>query len=272
VCHTYIIRYDAQCGPSQQRLMPDPPVVSRRTREWITAIVAQQTSSVTVKSDGRKRRWHQHKVERRNELVDGTLEAIRRRGSNVSMDEIAAEIGVSKTVLYRYFVDKNDLTTAVMMRFAQTTLIPNMASALSSNLDGYELTREIIKVYVETVASEPEPYMFVMANNSASKSKAVADSEQIIARMLGVMLRRRMSEVGMDTGGAAAWAFHTVGGVQLATHSWMSNPRISSGELIDYLTMLSWSALCGIVEVGGSLEKFRQQPHPSPVLPPRLLD
>ena len=56
-------------------------------------------------------------------------------------------------LLYRYFVDKNDLTTAVMMRFAQTTLIPNMAAALSSNLDGYELTREIIWVYVETVAS-----------------------------------------------------------------------------------------------------------------------
>ena len=149
-----------------------------------------------VKTDGRKRRWHQHKVDRRNELVDGTLEAIRQRGSNVSMDEIAAEIGVSKTVLYRYFVDKNDLTTAVMMRFAQTTLIPNMAAALSSNLDGYDLTREIIRVYVDTVAAEPEIYRFVMANSSASKSKAVADSEQIIARMLGVMLRRRMATVG----------------------------------------------------------------------------
>ncbi len=170
--------------------------------------MAQQTPPAAVKTDGRKRRWHQHKVERRNELVDGTLEAIRRRGSNVSMDEIAAEIGVSKTVLYRYFVDKNDLTTAVMMRFAQTTLIPNMAAALSSNLDGYDLTREIIRVYVETVAAEPEPYQFVMANNSASKSKAIADSEQIIARMLAVMLRRRMVEVGMDTGGVEPWAYH----------------------------------------------------------------
>jgi len=239
--------------------------------ERITAIVAQQTPALAVKTDGRKRRWHKHKVERRNELVDGTLESIRRRGSNVSMDEIAAEIGVSKTVLYRYFVDKNDLTTAVMMRFAQTTLIPNMAAALSSNLDGYDLTREIIRVYVATVANEPEPYRFVMANNSASRSKAVADSEQIIARMLGVMLRRRMAEVGMDTSGAEPWAYHTVGGVQLATHSWMSNPRMSADELIDYLTMLSWSALCGIVEVGGSLEKFGEKPHPSPILPPRLL-
>ena len=61
---------------------------------------------------------------------------------------------------------------------------------------------------------------------------------------------------GMDTQGVQPWAFMIVGGVQLATHSWMSHPRMTSDELIDYLTMLSWSALCGIVEVGGSLEKF----------------
>ncbi len=227
---------------------------------------------MTGKTDGRKRRWHQHKVERRNELVDGTIVAIRQHGRFLSMDEIAAEIGVSKTVLYRYFVDKNDLTTAVMMRFAQTTLIPNMAAALSSNLDGFDLAREIIRVYVETVAAEPEPYRFVMANSSASKSKVIADSERIIARMLAVMLRRRMAEAGMDTGGVEPWAYLIVGGVQLATHSWMSDPRMTSDELIDYLTMLSWSALCGIVEAGGSLEKFRDQPHPSPIVPPRVDD
>jgi len=231
--------------------------------------VAEQIPAVTVKTDGRKRRWHQHKVERRNELVDGTIDAIRRHGRYLSMDEIAAEIGVSKTVLYRYFVDKNDLTTAVMMRFTQTTLIPNMAAALTSNLDGIDLTREVIRVYVETVANEPEPYRFVMANSSASKSKVIADSERIIARMIAVMMRRRMQQAGMDTGGVEPWAYLIVGGVQLATHSWMSDPRMSAEELIDYLTMLSWSALCGIVEVGGSLEKFREEPHPSPIVPPR---
>jgi hypothetical protein len=81
------------------------------------------------------------------------------------------------------------------------------------------------------------------------------------------MLRRRMQEEGMDTHGVEPWAYHTVGGVQLATHSWMSHRRISADELIDYLTMLSWNALVGIVEVGGSLEKFNAQPHPSPVAP-----
>jgi AcrR family transcriptional regulator len=233
------------------------------------AAVAERMLAVTAKTDGRKRRWHQHKVERRNELVDGTIDAIRRRGGTLSMDDIAAEIGVSKTVLYRYFVDKNDLTTAVMMRFTQTMLIPNMASTLTSNLDGYDLTRAVIRVYVDTVADEPEPYRFVMANSSASKSKVIADSERIIARMLAVLLRRRMKQAGMDTGGVEPWAYLIVGGVQLATHSWMSDPRMSRDELIDYLTMLSWNALCGIVEAGGSLEKFREQPHPSPIVPPR---
>lgn len=222
---------------------PQLAVVSGASSEWELATVAERIPAVTVKTDGRKRRWHQHKVERRNELVDGTIEAIRRHGRFLSMDEIAAEIGVSKTVLYRYFVDKNDLTTAVMMRFTQTTLIPNMIAALSADMDGFELTREIIRVYVETVAAQPEPYRFVMANSSASKSKVIADSERIIARMLAVMLRRRMQEAGMDTGGVEPWAYLIVGGVQLATHSWMSDPRMSSDELIDYLTMLSWSAL-----------------------------
>lgn len=238
--------------------------------------MTQQISSPSApkavgKTDGRKRRWRQHKVERRTELVDGALDAIRRLGRDVShdvsMDEIAAEIGVSKTVLYRYFVDKNDLTTAVMMRFTQTTLIPNMAAALSSDLDGFALTREVIRVYVETVAAEPEPYRFVMANSSASKTKVVADSERIIARMLAVMLRRRMKGAGMDTRGVEPWAYLIVGGVQLATHSWMSNPHMSSDDLIDYLTMLCWNALCGIVEVGGSLTEFNARPHPSPSLP-----
>ena len=81
-----------------------------------------------------------------------------------------------------------------------------------------------------------------------------------------------MAQAGMDTSGAGPWAFMIVGGVQLSTHAWMYNPRMSADELIDYLTMLSWNALCGIVEVGGSLEKFNSVAHPSPELPPQLLD
>ena len=185
----------------------------------------------------------------------------------------------TNTELSKLYTDYREDRPEVGM-FAQDWTLPEVPAKQysdklvsdASNLDGFELTREIIRVYVDTVAAEPEIYPFVFANSSASKSKAIADSEKIIARMLAVVLRRRMAHAGMDTGGVDAFAFHTVGGVQLATHSWMSNRRMTAEQLIDYLTLLSWSALRGIVEVGGSLAQFNSQPHPSPVLPPQLLD
>lgn len=119
------------------------------------------------KSDGRKRRWREHKIARREELVDGTIAAIRARGREIGMDEIASEIGVSKTVLYRYFADKSDLTTATMMRYVETILSPRIYEAISGDLDDFELTQASITAYVETVASDPDIYLYVMANGMA---------------------------------------------------------------------------------------------------------
>src|SRR3954451_24090243 len=53
--------------------------------------------------DGRRARWAQHREQRREELVDAAIEAIRRLGSDVGMDALAAGAGISKPVLYRYF-------------------------------------------------------------------------------------------------------------------------------------------------------------------------
>ena len=47
----------------------------------------------------------------------------------------------------------------------------------------------------------------------------------------------------------------------------MSNPRITAEEPIDYLQMMCWNALCGIVEVGGSREKFNALPIRRPRFP-----
>src|ERR1700730_10128287 len=102
-----------------------------------------------------------------------------------------------------------------------------MAGAPSSDLDTFHLTRETIQADVEIAADQPEPDPFFMANSSRTKSKVLADSERIIARMLSMMLRRRMQEAGMDTGGVEPWAYMIVGGVQLANHSWISDPRMS---------------------------------------------
>ncbi|WP_176224700.1 TetR/AcrR family transcriptional regulator [Rhodococcus sp. 1168] len=221
-----------------------------------------EAATKVTKPDGRKRRWRDHKIARREELVDGTLAAIRLRGREIGMDEIASEIGISKTVLYRYFTDKNDLTNATMTRYVETTLAPRIYRAISEELDEYHLTRAVIAAYVETVATDPEVYLYVMANNAGTNRDVVAESERMIAELLATVLGERLRAREMDSGGSVPWAFAIVGAVQLATHWWISNKSMSAEDLIDYLCMMMWGGIHGVAQADGSPAKFKSQPHP----------
>ena len=68
--------------------------------------VTTTTSGASPGTDGRSTRWDQHRAARRRELVEATLRAIREHGAAVGMDDIAAEAGTSKTVVYRHFTDR----------------------------------------------------------------------------------------------------------------------------------------------------------------------
>ncbi|WP_425577576.1 TetR/AcrR family transcriptional regulator [Nocardia callitridis] len=222
----------------------------------------------TGRPDGRKRRWRQHKIDRREELVDGTLAAVRARGSGAGMDEIAAEIGVSKTVLYRYFSDKNDLVRATMQRFIETTLMPRVYGAISLDADEYQLTRSALAEYVGTVDEDPEVYRFIMGNGSNEQS-SLAEFEKLFAEVVAAVITARAGEKGIETDGALLWSYVLVGGIQLATHWWTTEKSISREEVIDYLTMMAWSAIEGMARANGSRETFNNQPH---VLPTPALD
>ncbi|WP_407445510.1 TetR/AcrR family transcriptional regulator [Rhodococcus sp. (in: high G+C Gram-positive bacteria)] len=223
---------------------------------------SRTTEDLPTKQDGRKRRWHEHKIARREELVDGTINAIRARGHDIGMDEIATEIGVSKTVLYRYFTDKNDLTSATMMRYVETILAPRIYAAVAEDLDEYALTRVAISAYVETVGTDPEVYLYVMSNSSSASRDVVADSERMIAELVATVLGERLRLLEMDSGGSVPWAYGIVGSIQLATHWWISNKSMTAEDLIDYLTMMVWGGITGIAAVAGSPKRFKSQPHP----------
>ncbi len=224
------------------------------------AAPAEATDS---KTDGRKQRWQRHKEERRTELVDGTLAAVRVLGADVGMDEIASHIGVSKTVLYRYFTDKNDLNTAAMVRFIEVTLLPRLTETLVEEVDEFTMTRAVISVYVQTISDEPEIYAFVTSSNYASP-RVVADSEKLIAQVVAYSMTGRLADRDLDSSGFETWAYALVGGVQLATHWWMVERRLTQEALINHLTMLVWTSFVGITEVGGSAELFNSQEHPLP--------
>ncbi|MGC4934270.1 TetR/AcrR family transcriptional regulator [Gordonia sp. DT30] len=218
-----------------------------------------------VKPDGRRQRWDSHKRARRTELTDGTIAAVRALGADVGMDEIARHIGVSKTVLYRYFADKNDLGVATTVRFFETTLMPRLIETVTDDVDEYTLTRTVVSVYVHAVADEPELYRFALSA-SPSSSVTSAESEKLVAQLLTGTIATRLAERGGDTAGAQVWGYTLVGGVGRAVDWWMADRAIGVDDLIDYLTMMVWSSIVGIAAVNGSQQAFMSAPPPLPDL------
>src|SRR3954452_9163956 len=76
--------------------------------------------------DGRRSRWTEHRRARREDLVGAAVEAVRRTGPDFAVDDVARSAGVSKTVIYRYFTDKDELVDAVLERISTTVLLPRL--------------------------------------------------------------------------------------------------------------------------------------------------
>lgn len=215
--------------------------------------------------DGRKRRWREHKLARREELVASATNAIRVRGPNAGMDEIAQEIGISKTVLYRYFTDKADLVTAVLDLYVSDTLAPRLMASIQEDADEYNLIRTTIGAYVDAVAADPNLYLFFVSQNSGNT--AISESEQTIAELVVVVVGERLRALAMDSGGANVWGYGLVGSVRLAVHWWITHQSMSKEALVDYLVMMIWGGVAGVAASGASPAVFNQFPHPLQPMP-----
>lgn len=104
------------------------------------------------------------RAEQRKRLLDATMEAIRRHGPEVSVDDIAATAGVSKPVLYGHFGDKLGLADAVATYLADSVFGVSLAALDDGDPDvGFTRAIEaIVGPLVDLVESEPEIYGFLV--------------------------------------------------------------------------------------------------------------
>lgn len=201
--------------------------------------------------DGRKARWAAHREARRAELVDAAVRAITTLGPGVGMDDIAAEAGVTKPVVYRYFTDKADLYVAVGQRAADD-LLREVVGAIDSGGRPKDLLTRAIDVYLAQLEQAPNVYRFVVARpflDRVSGPDVAADYRALIAAAVARSLGEGLRAAGLDSGGAEAWAHGVVGFVQQAGDWWLERRSMSRVDLTRYLVALLW---------GGFLELHRQ--------------
>ena len=178
--------------------------------------------------DGRDTRWQEHRVERRAALVDSALRAIRTHGAGVTVDEVAVSSGTSKTVLYRYFSDRNGLYLAVADRVASNILAevrPRFAS-LGEGGDVADLVRGLADAYIGLVDRDPDIYLFVMNRppglpaGAGDPATGIADR---IAIELAEAIRGEQRRRGTSGGAVETLSFGIVGFIRTATGHWLES-------------------------------------------------
>lgn len=173
------------------------------------------------------------------------------------MEDIAAEAGVSKPILYRHFADKGDLYMAVSETATQqlrSALLGQLNPDLNPNIDARTLLRLVIETYLKFIEQDPALYRFVVRRSFPDRplpQDPVTTNAALVAGTLATVFSDRLRGMGLDPGGARTWAHAGVGMVQAAGDWWLSEPGLSRDELRDYLLMMAWGALDAILQAGG---------------------
>ena len=162
------------------------------------------------------------------------------------MDELAAEAGITKPILYSHFGDKAGLVMALSQRVARQlneAILGELESPTSN--DPREVVRSTIAAFCTFIESEPALYRFLiqsaMHRPTRSPTRLASDISNAIAVTLGSSLRR----AGADSGAAEPWAFAIVGMTFAGAGWWLERRSMSKDDLVDYLTQLLWSGLSG---------------------------
>lgn len=194
---------------------------------------------------GRPRGPRRSRDERRGELLDAAERAIRRIGPQASMDELAAEAGITKPILYSHFGDKAGLAAALTERVAaelDRTLVASMSKVQSPE----QVVSSTIDAFCSFVETETELYHFLWyaamhhADRSGGKLLITGFADQI-AFTIGSALR----QVGEDSGAAEPWAYAIVGMTLTAGEWWLERRTMTRDDLVSYLTRLLWGGLAG---------------------------
>ncbi|MBM0127134.1 TetR/AcrR family transcriptional regulator [Pimelobacter simplex] len=183
-------------------------------------------------TDGRKRRWQQHNADRRQAVIEAALTVLARDepGAELSVQKIADEASVHRTVLYRYFEDRTDLDVAIQQE------ICNRAGELllaAVTLEGTprEIVHRIIAAYVGWGADNVALMRFAERDIAGAASKpldvAIGQIAEQIELVIGGFLAILDAEVGDDDRNALTpYVFLLVGGVMAAVRSWSSRDEL----------------------------------------------
>ena len=224
-------------------------------------------ASQPAPADARRDRWSAHRAARRAEFVEAALRVLAAQGTDLNMDAVAAEAGVTKPVLYRYFSDKAALVAA-LGEHGTSELFARLLPAIGRAGEPSRVwIRNAVGAYFEVIDENPNLY-WLLALHSAGEASPDPDpferNAEFIATTLTAVIGDYLRAFNLDSGAAEPWAHGITGLVRSTGEWWLRRRSMSRVHVVEYVTQLVWSALYGVLhEAGIAIDPDRPLPDPS---------
>lgn len=202
---------------------------------------------------GRAARWKEHNAERRQRIVQAAVRVIEASppGAELSVQKVAEEAGIVRTVIYRHFDGKPELLRAV-----QAQVVGELRDALDADLRLDRSLQQIINAaaatYVAWADKSPNLYAIVEREIGDGKPSELSVAvEHITERLLSIVrLGADLMEMeirGVDYAVLETVAFGMIGQIRGTVGYWIrTTPRHpSAASLTTMLARSLWFQMAG---------------------------
>jgi AcrR family transcriptional regulator len=199
--------------------------------------MARVQPSPATRGPGRPRRSPEARAAQRAKLLDAAITAIRRVGPDASVDEMAAEAGVSKPVLYAEFGDKYGIADAIAVEIVERSERDLMAEiARTGAVEMATALRLGVEGFFDIVTGEPAIYGFIF-RSIRSNDRGLLDNALVRSLQTRFELVAGLLVPGADPDLLRVMAHGTFGFMIGAIESWLGSRTPPRDELIDNIVL-----------------------------------
>jgi AcrR family transcriptional regulator len=200
--------------------------------------MASRPETVAPRRPGRPARTEEERATQRARLLAATMDAVRRDGPDLSIDELAAAAAVSKPVLYDEFGGKVALADAMAVMLASTIESQVLGQiSVGPAIDAEAGVRLVITAILDLIVAEPNIYAFLVrsmrANDRGFLDNALVREMHERAALLVQIVAPSLDRdaLGVLTDGLFGFVFGAV-------ESWQATRSPSKEKLVNGLTAI----------------------------------
>ncbi|MCO5317304.1 MAG: TetR/AcrR family transcriptional regulator [Microthrixaceae bacterium] len=189
---------------------------------------------------GRPRLTDEERAAQRSRILGAAMESIRERGAEVSLDDIAGDVGVSKPLIYSHFGDRLGLADAIAVVVADEVTAATVATverraAEGADIDFDSAVGAIVGSLVDLVEHDPAIYGFLVRTIRSGERGFYDNALVEVIRERGGRLVE-FANPGIPPAARRVLVDGAFGFLLFAIESWKASRRPGRNEAIAMLT------------------------------------